>query len=264
MGVLNVTPDSFSDGGRYAAVEAAVGHARRLIDEGADILDVGGESTRPGAALVPPEIELARVLPVLEALRGVPVPISVDTSRPEVIAAALRAGASIINDVRSLSVPGALDVVREADCGVVLMHMQGAPATMQTRPDYHDVVREVAGWLAQRRDAVCAAGVARERIALDPGFGFGKSHRHNCALLAGLAALQDLGHPLLAGLSRKSTLGEITGRPVGERLAASIAAALIAVQNGARIVRVHDVAATRDALAVWEAVSLEFGEEEKT
>ncbi len=264
MGILNVTPDSFSDGGRYAAVEAAVAHARRLIDEGADILDVGGESTRPGAAWVPPEVELGRVLPVLDALRGVAVPISVDTSRPEVIAATLRAGASIINDVRSLSVPGALDVVREADCGVVLMHMQGDPVTMQTRPEYRDVVRDVAEWLARRRDAVCAGGVAPDRIVLDPGFGFGKSHRQNCMLLAGMAALSDLGHPLLAGLSRKSTLGGITGRPVGDRLAASIAAALIAVQNGARIVRVHDVAATRDALAVWQAVSCGFGEEDKT
>ena len=254
MGVLNVTPDSFSDGGRFAAVDAAVRHAQRMIAEGADILDIGGESTRPGAPPVPPEVELRRVLPVVAALQGMPVPISIDTSRPEVIDAALRAGAAIINDVRSLSVPGALEAVGGSGCGVVLMHMRGDPATMQAQTAYHDVLREVGAWLAQRRDAVCAAGVAPEHIVLDPGFGFGKTHRHNRELLAGMAALQDLGHPLLAGLSRKSTLGEITGRPVGERLAASIAAALIAVQNGARIVRVHDVAATRDALAVWEAV----------
>lgn len=261
MGVLNVTPDSFSDGGRFSAVEAAVAHAQRLIDEGADILDIGGESTRPGAARVPPGVELQRVLPVLEALRGAPVPISVDTSQPDVIAAVLRAGASIINDVRSLAIPGALEAARDSDCGVVLMHMQGDPATMQAQPDYQDVLCEVGAWLARRRDAVVATGIERARIALDPGFGFGKSGRHNCELLAGMAALRSLGHPLLAGLSRKSTLGTITGRAVGERLAASVAAALIAVQNGARVVRVHDVAATRDALAVWEAVQFH---EEKT
>jgi dihydropteroate synthase len=255
MGVLNVTPDSFSDGGRHAGPGAALEHARRMVDEGADIIDVGGESTRPGAPPVPADEELARVLPVLRALRDLPVPVSIDTSEPRVMQAALDLGVSIINDVRALRRPGALDVaLASPDCGVVLMHMAGEPATMQRAPYYADVVPEVIDWLARRRDAVCAAGVAAERIAVDPGFGFGKTQGHNRQLLAGLARLQALGQPVLVGLSRKSTLGELTGRPVTERLPASLAAALIAAQSGARIVRVHDVGATRDALAVWAAV----------
>jgi dihydropteroate synthase len=254
MGVLNVTPDSFSDGGRFAALDAAVRRARILIDQGADIVDVGGESTRPGAAPVPPEVERERVLPVLRELQGCGVPLSVDTSRPALMRAALELGAAIVNDVRALRLPGALDAVRDSDCGVVLMHLQGDPATMQLDPRYGDVVADVADWLARRHAAVGAAGVAAERVALDPGFGFGKTLEHNLALLAGLGRLADLGRPLLVGLSRKSSLGAMTGRPVDERLAASLAAALLAVERGARIVRAHDVAATRDALAVWENV----------
>lgn len=257
MGVLNVTPDSFSDGGRFVHLDAALAHAQQMIDEGVDIIDVGGESTRPGAPRVGPEVERERVLPVLRALQGVRIPVSVDTSQPALMRAALELGASIINDVRSFRVGEALDAVGATDCGLVLMHMQGDPATMQQKPFYDDVVVEVGNWLAQRRDELCAAGVARERIAVDPGFGFGKTHRHNWQLLAGLERLQSLGQPLLVGVSRKSTLGEITGRPVGQRLSASLAASLIAIQNGARIVRVHDVAQTRDAIAVWEAVQAE-------
>jgi len=254
MGVLNVTPDSFSDGGRYADPQAALAHAQQMIEEGAAIIDVGAESTRPGAPVVTAEDELARVLPVLRALRDLPVPLSIDTSEPLVMRAALDLGAAIINDVRALRRPGALEVaVANPDCGVVLMHMSGEPATMQREPHYVDVLREVMQWLARRRDFVLAAGIAPGRIALDPGFGFGKTQGHNRQLLAGLAQLQGLGHPVLVGLSRKSTLGELTGRPVTQRLPASLAAALIAAQNGARIVRVHDVGATRDALAVWEA-----------
>jgi dihydropteroate synthase len=255
MGVLNVTPDSFSDGGRNVDPQAALAHAQQMIDEGATIIDVGGESTRPGAPAVTADDELARVLPVLQALRDLPVAVSIDTSEPRVMRAALDLGATIINDVRALRRPGALEVAcASPDCGVVLMHMAGEPSTMQHDPRYGDVLHEVLRWLAQRRDVVLAAGVAPGRIALDPGFGFGKTQGHNRRLLAGLAQMQDLGHPVLVGLSRKSTLGELTGRPVTQRLPASIAAALIAAQSGARIVRVHDVGATRDALAVWEAV----------
>lgn len=257
MGVLNVTPDSFSDGGSFLALDAAVAHAGRLIDEGADIIDIGGESTRPGAPHVPAEVQMERVLPVLRALAGAPVALSVDTSEPALMRAALDLGVSIVNDVRALRVPGALDAVRAADCGVVLMHMPGEPATMQRHASYTDVVAEVGQWLAQRRDAVVAAGVAPARIAVDPGFGFGKAHGHNRRLLAGLERFMALGQPLLVGLSRKSSLGDITGRPVTQRLGASLAAALLAIGSGARIVRVHDVAATRDAIAVWEAIAQE-------
>jgi len=255
MGVLNVTPDSFSDGGRHATLDAALARARVLIDEGADILDVGGESTRPGATPVPAEVERARVLPVLRQLRDLARPISVDTSDPALMRAALDAGVSIVNDVRALRRPGALEAVRAADCGVVLMHLPGEPATMQDAPAYADVVGEVRGWLAARADAVLAEGVAADRLALDPGFGFGKTHEHNRQLLAGLDRLADLGRPLLVGLSRKSSLGRLTGRAVADRLPASLAAALLAVERGARIVRVHDVAATRDVLAIWESVA---------
>jgi len=257
MGVLNVTPDSFSDGGRYADPQAALAHALQMIDEGATIIDVGGESTRPGAPPVTADEELGRVLPVLRALRDLPVPVSIDTSEPRVMQAALDLGAAIINDVRALRRTGALEVAcASPDCGVVLMHMAGEPATMQRDPDYGDVLREVLDWLVQRRDHVSAAGIAPERIALDPGFGFGKTHGHNRELLAGLGDLHAMGHPVLVGLSRKSTLGELTGRPVTQRLPASLAAALIAAQRGAHIIRVHDVGATRDALAVWQAVGV--------
>ncbi len=254
MGVVNVTPDSFSDGGRFLELGQALAHAERLIEEGADLLDIGGESTRPGAAEVGVDEELTRVMPLLRALRDRGIPVSVDTSKPAVMRAALAEGAAIINDVRALRADGAIEAVAASDCGVVLMHMQGEPRTMQLAPRYADVVREVGDFLRARRDALVAAGVARERIALDPGFGFGKTAAHNFALLARLGEFATLGQPLLAGLSRKSMLGHATGRAVGERVHASVAAALLAVERGARIVRVHDVAATRDALAVWQAV----------
>ena len=254
MGVVNVTPDSFSDGGRYLQVDRAVEHARRLVDDGADILDIGGESTRPGASQVSPAVQIERVMPVLQALRDLTVPLSVDTSEPEVMRAALDEGVAIINDVRALNVPGALQQMARSDCGVVLMHMQGTPQTMQIEPGYGDVVAEVHDFLRARRDEAVRAGVAAQRIALDPGFGFGKRSVHNQQLLAGLGDLLGLGHPLLVGLSRKASLGEITGRPVDQRLIPSVVAALLAVQAGARIVRVHDVAETRDAIALWQAV----------
>jgi len=257
MGVLNVTPDSFADGGRYTQLDAALRHARQMIDEGADIIDIGGESTRPGAAPVSAQAEMQRVLPVLRALQGARVPISVDTSRPGLMRAALEEGASIINDVRAFRFDPMMEAVRDSDCGIVLMHMQGEPGTMQRQPVYHDVVGEVGAWLSRRRDEAMAAGVARERIVVDPGFGFGKTHAHNRQLLSHLRELVPIGQALLVGLSRKSTLGEITGRSTQERLSASLAAALIAIAGGARIVRVHDVAATRDAVAVWEAVQAE-------
>jgi dihydropteroate synthase len=252
MGILNVTPDSFSDRGRFFDPATAIGQARQLIAEGADMIDIGGESTRPGAAEVSVEDELRRVLPIVDALNDAGVALSIDTSKPRVMQAALTRGASIINDVRALSLPGALDVVLESQCGVVLMHMQGTPQTMQIDPRYADVTVEVGAYLRDRCEQVEAAGVARDRIALDPGFGFGKTNEHNFDLLAHLDELTTLARPLLVGISRKGMLKHATGRSVGERTIASAAAALIAVERGARIVRVHDVAATRDALAVWQ------------
>jgi dihydropteroate synthase len=254
MGVVNVTPDSFSDGGLFADADAAVARARELIAQGADIVDVGGESTRPGAAAVPLEEERRRVLPVIEALAGCGVPVSVDTRKPEIMREALAAGASMVNDVEALAAPGALEVVAESGAGVCLMHKKGDPRTMQLDPRYADVVLEVKEYLAARVAACERAGIARSRIAVDPGFGFGKTFEHNLALLRALGEFRGLGAALAVGLSRKSMLGRITGREVGERLAASLAAALAAVARGADIVRVHDVAATRDALAVWQAV----------
>jgi dihydropteroate synthase len=253
MGVVNITPDSFSDGGRFHEREAAIAHARRLADEGAAIVDLGGESTRPGAAPVSEEEELRRVIPVLERIHDLCV--SVDTRRPAVMRAALEAGASMVNDVQALQAAGALDAVRNGKCAVCLMHMKGEPATMQREPHYDDVVAEVKEFLRQRVAAAEAAGVARARLVVDPGFGFGKTVEHNLTLLARLAEFRDLGLPLLAGLSRKSTLGKLTGRAVNERLAGSLAMALLALQNGATILRVHDVKETRDVVAVWEAVS---------
>ncbi len=255
MGIVNVTPDSFSDGGAFFDLHMALVQARRLIDEGADIVDVGGESTRPGAPEVCVDEELRRVLPLIEALHDCGVPICVDTSKPAVMRAALAAGACIVNDVLALRQPGAVELVAQSDCGVVLMHMQGTPRTMQQSPRYDDVLGEVGSFLRERRSTLCARGVATARIVLDPGFGFGKTAAHNWTLLARLAELDLAGAPILAGVSRKSMLGQATGRPVTERLAASVTAAVIAVQHGARIVRVHDVAATRDALAVLGAVS---------
>lgn len=254
MAVLNVTPDSFSDGGRFFERDAALAHARKLIGEGADLIDIGGESTRPGAAPVSEEEELARVVPLVDALRDVRVPISVDTRRPRVMQAALAAGASMINDVEALKAPGALEAVAASDCAVCLMHKKGDPQTMQRDPQYGDVVVEVKAYLAARILVAAHAGIARERITVDPGFGFGKKAAHNLELLRRLEELVALGVPVVAGLSRKSTLGVITGRPVEDRLAASIAAALLAAQHGANILRVHDVRETRDALAVWQAL----------
>ncbi len=255
MGVVNVTPDSFSDGGQFLDAKQAVAHARRLIGEGVDILDIGGESTRPGAAPVTLEEERRRVLPVLEVLVESGVPVSVDTRKPQLMRDAVGAGAAMVNDVAALAAPGALEAVAKAPVAVCLMHMQGEPGTMQANPSYRDVVAEVRAYLAGRVAAAESAGIARDRIVVDPGFGFGKTLEHNLALLARLRELQLPGVALLAGLSRKAMLGKLTGRESHERVHASIAAALAAVQNGAHIVRVHDVAATRDALAVWNAVN---------
>ena len=252
MGVVNVTPDSFSDGGKFLDPQAAIAHGRRLVEEGADILDIGGESSRPGARAVAEDEELRRVLPVLKALRDVPV--SVDTRRPSVMRAVLAEGASMINDIEALSAPGALDAVADTDCAVCLMHKKGDPATMQQAPEYGNVALEVRDFLAARTSACQIAGIEKDRITVDPGFGFGKTLAHNFELLKRLGELAALGFPVVAGWSRKSTLGTLTGRPVGERLAASLSAALLAVQHGATILRVHDVRETRDALAVMQAL----------
>lgn len=255
MGIVNVTPDSFSDGGHHLQRDAALAHAHRLIAEGADMLDIGGESTRPGALLVGVQEEIDRVMPVIEGLRGAPVPLSIDTCKPEVMRTALAAGASMVNDINALQQADALDAVAASEAAVCLMHKQGSPQTMQLEPRYLDVVSEVKEFLRVRIEAAEAAGIARERIVVDPGFGFGKTLVHNLALLRGLGAFGELGVPLLAGLSRKSMLGAITGQDVEHRVHASVAAALLAVQRGARIVRVHDVRATCDALKIWNAVN---------
>ena len=255
MGIVNVTPDSFSDGGHHADAVSAIAHCDALLREGAQILDIGGESTRPGARTPSAEEELQRVLPVLRHAVTLGLPVSVDTSQPLVMRAALDLGVDIVNDVRALRREGALDVLAaHASAGVCLMHMQGEPGSMQATPQYADVVAEVAGFLAERRDVLCARGIAANRIVLDPGIGFGKTVAHNLALLRRQRELLALGAPLLVGWSRKSTLGALTGRAVNERQAASVAAAVLAVQRGARIVRVHDVAATVDALALWRAI----------
>ena len=257
MGIVNVTPDSFSDGGAHASTDAAVAHGLALAAQGADILDVGGESTRPGAAPVPLEEELRRVVPVIERLaRETALPVSVDTRKPEVMRAAVQAGAGMINDVCALRRDGALEAAAQLGVPVVLMHMLGEPGSMQDDPRYDDVVAEVHRFLAERIFAAELAGIARKNIVVDPGFGFGKTTGHNVLLLAGLERFAELGVPLLAGLSRKRSIGELTGRAVpGERVAGSVAAHLLAAQRGAAIVRVHDVAATVDALKVWEAVA---------
>jgi dihydropteroate synthase len=252
MGIVNVTPDSFSDGGRYADPRLAVAHARRLVEEGADLLDVGGESTRPGAGAVPLAEELERVLPVLEGVRDLGVPVSVDTMKPEVMRAALAAGAAMINDVNGFRAEGAWEAVRDGDCRLCVMHMQGEPRTMQENPLYADVVGEVEAFLAGRIAAAETAGIARARIVVDPGFGFGKTLAHNLALLRELGRFARLA-PVLVGMSRKRMIGALTGRDLPDRLAGSLAAALRAAENGAAIVRVHDVAATVDALNVWKA-----------
>ena len=254
MGIVNLTPDSFSGDGLAANTENAVRHARQQIEAGADLLDLGAESSRPGAIPARLDEEMQRLLPVLDALQDCGVPISVDTYKPEVMKAAIDHGASMINDIFALRWPGAIEAVAGSDCALCLMHMQGEPLTMQQSPVYGDVVSEVRRFLDERAAVVMAAGVSRDRLVLDPGFGFGKTLEHNLELLRHFAETTHEGLPLLAGISRKSMLGAITGRPVGERVAASVAAALIAAQRGARILRVHDVAATRDALAVWLAV----------
>ena len=257
MGIVNVTPDSFSDGGAHDTTDAAVAHALRLVEEGADLLDIGGESTRPGAAEVDVDEELRRVLPVIERLATrVAVPISIDTSKPEVMRAAVDAGAGMINDVYGLRREGALDAAAALGVPVVLMHMQGEPRSMQAAPQYDDVVGEVHRFLAERIFAAEMAGIPKQRIVVDPGFGFGKDTAHNLQLLAQFERFAELGVPVLAGLSRKRSIGELTGRDVpADRVAGSVAAHLIAAQRGAAIVRVHDVAATVDALKVWNAVA---------
>jgi dihydropteroate synthase len=255
MGVLNVTPDSFSDGGRFSAPEQAVAHALAMAGEGAALLDVGGESTRPGAAPVSTAEELERVIPVIEALLASgAAPVSIDTAKPEVMLAAAEAGAELINDVQALRAPGALEAAAASGCGVCLMHMQGEPRTMQAAPAYDDVVEDVYAFLATRIEACAAAGIGLDRIVVDPGFGFGKSLAHNLSLMRHLDRFTRLGVPVLVGVSRKSMLGAVTGRPVGERLAAGLALATLAVSAGARIIRSHDVAATLDAVRMTAAV----------
>lgn len=254
MGVVNLTPDSFSGDGLACAPSTAIAHAYRQIEAGADLLDIGAESSRPGALPTSVEDELTRLIPVLEGLDGCGVPLSVDTYKPEVMRAALAHGAAMINDIYALRMPGALAAVADSDCALCLMHMRGEPLSMQEHPSYGNVVAEVQAFLAQRVAAAQEAGIASDRLVLDPGFGFGKTLVHNLELLRHLQTFSFAGLPVLAGISRKSMLGAITGRPVGDRLAASIAAALIAAQRGARILRVHDVAPTRDALAIWQAV----------
>ena len=255
MGILNVTPDSFSDGGRFSAVDSALRQAERMLADGADILDVGGESTRPGAAAVSLDEEMARVLPVIERINAeLDVPVSIDTSKPELMREAIAAGAGMINDVNALSAPGAIASVADAPVPVCLMHMLGEPRTMQAAPQYEDVVADILGYLGRRVAACEDGGIARRRLLVDPGFGFGKTLPHNLALLRDLSAFQDMGLPILVGISRKSMLGAVTGRAVDKRLAAGVAAAVMAVERGARIVRVHDVAETVDALKIWWAV----------
>jgi dihydropteroate synthase len=254
MGIVNVTPDSFSDGGRLASSDDAIAHARRLIEDGADLVDIGGESTRPGAAPVSEADEIARTIPVVAALAKDGAIVSIDTRKPGVMRAAIAEGASVVNDVSALTAPGALEVCAQNDVGVVLMHMRGEPATMQAAPAYDDVVGDVRAFLRERARACVDAGISTDRIVVDPGFGFGKTVTHNLALLRALREIASDGHPVMVGLSRKSTLGKITGRAVEDRVAASVAAALYAVDHGASIVRVHDVRETVDAFAVWQAI----------
>jgi dihydropteroate synthase len=255
MGILNVTPDSFSDGGEYFAADAALQQARNMLAEGADIIDVGGESTRPGSCAVTVDEEIRRVVPIIGALaEELPVPLSIDTSKPEVMRAAAAAGAGLINDVMALREPGALAAAAATGLPVCLMHMQGRPRYMQQNPLYADVVEDISRFFRQRIDACEAQGIARQKLVIDPGFGFGKTLEHNLSLLKHLGELRQLGLPILVGMSRKSMIGALTGRPVQQRMLGSVAAAVLAVQAGARIIRVHDVAATVDALKVAHAV----------
>ncbi|MBE9516758.1 MAG: dihydropteroate synthase [Proteobacteria bacterium] len=255
MGILNATPDSFSDGGKFDVLGNALHHAERMRDEGVNIIDVGGESTRPGAQAVSESEELDRVIPVIERLtQELDIPVSIDTSKAGVMTEAVNVGASLINDVCALQLDGALDIAAKANVPVCLMHMQGEPRSMQADPQYDDVLQDVKQFLADRMSACAAAGIGDDQIMIDPGFGFGKTVKHNLALLKDLNQLSDLAVPILAGLSRKSFIGKLLGLPVGERVHASVALALIAVQNGARVVRVHDVAETVQAIRMWEAV----------
>jgi dihydropteroate synthase len=257
MGILNTTPDSFSDGGRFASLEFAVSRAEEMISEGVDMIDIGGESTRPGAPAVSIEQELSRVMPVLYALQGMGKPLSVDTYKPQVMREAILAGADMINDINGFRAPGALAAVADSDCGLCVMHMQGTPQDMQHSPEYGDVVAEVIAFLRERVDAMLAFGIERERICIDPGFGFGKTVEHNFALLRNIGRMQqELDLPVLAGLSRKSMIGAVTGKPVEQRLAGNLGGALAAIAHGARIVRVHDVVETVDAVKVWHAATI--------
>jgi dihydropteroate synthase len=255
MGIVNVTPDSFSDGGQFYTSARAIQHARLLVEQGADLLDIGGESTRPGAQAVGIEEELERVLPVLEGLSDCGVPLSVDTLKPEIMRAAIRTGVDMINDVNALRTEGALQAVADSSAAVCLMHMQGEPRTMQHSPLYQDVVAEVKTFLAERIAAAEQAGIRRERMVIDPGFGFGKTLEHNLDMLRQLESFASLGVPLLAGLSRKSMLGLLTGLPVEERMVPSVAAAVISAMKGAKILRVHDVKETRQALQIVSAMN---------
>lgn len=256
MGILNITPDSFSDGGTYNKLEFAISRAEEIVAGGAAMIDIGGESTRPGSPSVPIAEELSRVMPVVYALQGLGIPLSVDTCKPEVMREVLIAGADMINDINGFRAEGALEAVRDSDCGLCIMHMQATPQTMQQEPFYDDVVTEVIDFLRARVDSMTAAGIDRERICIDPGFGFGKTVTHNIALLSGIGRMRrELGLPVLAGLSRKSMIGALTGRPVEQRMAGSLAGALAAVAQGSRIIRVHDVAETVDAITVWQAAT---------
>jgi dihydropteroate synthase len=256
MGVLNVTPDSFSDGGQFQSLELALSRAEQMLAEGVDIIDIGGESSRPGARPLSVDEELQRVMPVLYALRDCGKPLSVDTVKPQVMREAIAADVDMINDISGFRATGALAAVKDADCALCIMHMLHDPQTMQVRPEYDDVVAEVTAFLQERVTSVEEAGIARNRLCIDPGFGFGKSFAHNLALLKSLKKIQaSLGLPLLAGLSRKSMIGAITGKPVEDRVAGSVAAALMAAAQGARILRVHDVAETVDALKIWQAAT---------
>ena len=255
MGIVNVTPDSFSDGGQFFDAQRAIAHGLKLRDDGADIVDVGGESTRPDAQPVPLDAELARVMPVIEALRREDAAVCVDTMKPGVMRRAIEAGCAMVNDVNAFRAPGAIEAVAGNDADVVVMHMLGTPQTMQRDPHYADVVAEVKQFLLERARALEAAGVARERIVLDPGFGFGKTLEHNKALFRALPELARLGYPLVAGVSRKRMIGDLTGRGIEERTAGSVAAALLAAQNGANVLRVHDVRETMDALRTWMELS---------
>ena len=256
MGVLNVTPDSFSDGGRFSSLDAAITQAEHMMASGVDIIDVGGESTRPGSPALSIEEELRRVMPVLYALRDCGIPISVDTRHTEVMREAVAAGVDMINDITGFRSGQSLGLLRDSDCALCIMHMQGTPQTMQQNPTYDDVVSEVIDFLAKQASAAANDGIDRRRLCVDPGFGFGKTLEHNVALLAQLGRIQDeIGLPVLAGLSRKTMIGKLIDKPVEQRMAGSIAAALFAVAKGARIVRVHDVAETVDAIKVWQAAS---------